>query len=105
MSDKDLIKCFDPPPLPERKEGQTYQPVDRSWYELQFRYKIEIKATGASSTIKLDKFFQVKHDLQSDPARWGIYREDWFAHVTGGYNIFYFMDRDRAIEFRLWVTL
>ena len=106
MVDPKLLDCFKPIPLPERKEGQTYQPLNRSWYELHFLYRVEIRGSvHVSRDARFDSFFRVKEEMQSDPARWGIYREDWFAHVSKGVNFFYFMERDRALMFRLWVDL
>lgn len=119
MSPEDLKKlkdCFLPVPLPERREDQHYDPSDHSWYEKNFNYRIEIPADTSEDTNDSvlfsawhgnpsHPFFRVKAQMQSDPLRWGDYRKDWFGSIKEGRYIWYFMARDKALEFRLWVVL
>ena len=93
-------------PLPERKEGQTYQPMNWSWFELQFLYRVEIKCDmRMCQGERFCAFTHIKEAMVNDPLRWGCYRTDWFAHMSQGVNYFYFMTRDAALVFRLWVDL
>ena len=84
---------------------QTYTPRNQSWFEQQFNYRVTITIPRG----QWEPFTRIKDWLQSDTARWGEYRVDWFGHVwseeaIGFYN-FYFMCQDRAMWFKLSVDL
>lgn len=84
-----------------------YMPRDQSWFEQKFNYRITI--TLPRSPLWVDRYGPIRAWLESDPDRWGVYREDWFGHVwtnatTEDYS-FFFMCRDRAMLFRLSVDI
>jgi len=112
MVDSKLLDCFKARPLPVPSPGQTYQPLNESWPELQFLHKVAIPAdtsdVSPESIIFGDHsnpFFRVKHEMQNAPERWGVYREDWFGSIAENVYYWYFMDQQKALEFRLWVNL
>lgn len=108
-----LLKCFEPRPLPDIRPGQMYQPANESWYERNFNYRVGIRFD--TSDVSNDRillggtqgipFFDIKADMQADPARWGEYRKDWFGTISKGWYYWYFMDGQTAMLFRLWVPL
>lgn len=109
VMDPKLMDCFKPIPLPEKRPGQTYQPRDESWYEIGFLYRVDIKAD--TSRVSHDSilfetapqdFFTLKKNMQDDVPRWGRYRKDWFCVIEPGCYSYYFMTRNKALEFRLW---
>lgn len=119
ISPEDLRKlkdCFKPVPPPARREDQYYDPADHTWFEKQFNYKVEIPADTSQDTNDSvlfaawhgdtsHPFFRTKQEMQEDPLRWGGYRESWYGSIKEGKYIWYFMTRNHALEFRLWVDL
>lgn len=101
MTDSRLLKCFEPVPLPVPRGDQTYQPADGSWFELKFRYRLEVPCTGGLlSQDNWNRFSALKGFMQEQVDLWGEYREDWFAKVANQTNYFYFMDSDKAALWR-----